>query len=164
MQQIQLERYADDFLKKAFHMPLGIRIRVSKRMKSKLGAFHIKYVRGHKEPQDMEIVMSNEFIENNSEDIVLDVLYHECVHYALFVTGQPYRDSDPVFIRTLERLGISKTRTHMYKGQSHIYECRKCKYQFSKNVKGYEKRYICRRCRGKFKYLGVTTRFSTNTR
>lgn len=155
MEQIQLERHADDFLIRAFDMPLGIRIRISKRMKSKLGAFRIKYVRGNKNPQDMEIVMSHEFVQNNPDDIILDVLYHECVHYALFATGQPYRDSDPVFIRTLDRLGISKTRTHMYKGKSHLYECRKCRYQFRKNVKGYEKWYICRRCRGKFKYVGI---------
>ncbi|MFC3417917.1 SprT-like domain-containing protein [Salinicoccus hispanicus] len=158
MEQRQLERYADDFLKREFDMPLGIPLRISKRMKSKLGAFRIKYVRGKKNPQGMEIVMSDEFIKNNPVETILDVLYHECVHYALFVTGQPYKDSDPVFIRTLDRLGISKTRTHMYKGQSHLYECRSCRYQFSKNTKGYEKRYICRRCRGKFSYVGMTSR------
>ncbi|MCG1008828.1 SprT-like domain-containing protein [Salinicoccus sp. ID82-1] len=158
MEQRQLEKYADDFLKRAFDMPLGIPIRVSKRMKSNLGAFRIKYVRGKKNPQGMEIFMSDEFIKNNPHETILDVLYHECVHYALFVTGQPYKDSDAMFIRTLDRLGISKTRTHMYKGQSHLYECRKCRYQFSRNTKGYENRYICRRCGGKFTYVGVTAK------
>jgi SprT-like protein len=158
MEQIQLEHHADAFLKREFGMPLDIPIRISKRMKSKLGAFCIKYIRGKANDKEMEIVMSHTFIRNNPAETILDVLYHECVHYALFAKDQPYRDSDPSFIRTLDRLGISRTRTHMYRGESHLYECRKCGYQFSRNMKGYEKRYICRSCRGRFSYAGVVER------
>ncbi|WP_037342283.1 SprT-like domain-containing protein [Salinicoccus luteus] len=158
MEQIQLEQHADAFLKRQFGMPLDIPIRISKRMKSKLGAFRIKYIRGKANDKEMEIVMSHTFISNNSAETILDVLYHECVHYALFAKNQPYRDSDTIFIRTLDRLGISRTRTHMYRGESHLYECRKCQYQFSRNMKGYEKRYICRSCRGRFRYVGVVER------
>ncbi|WP_411844167.1 SprT-like domain-containing protein [Salinicoccus sp. HZC-1] len=150
-----LERCATEFLKKHFDMPLGIPIRISKRMKSRLGAFQIKY-RGN-EVVKCEIVMSSEFLYQNTEETILDVLYHECVHYALYAEGLPYRDSDAEFITTLDRLGISRTRTYVYKGRSHLYECRRCRYQFSKNIKGYEKRYICGRCRGKFKYVGKMT-------
>ncbi|WP_434122266.1 SprT-like domain-containing protein [Salinicoccus roseus] len=155
MEQIQLEQHADAFLKREFSMPLDIPIRISKRMKAKLGAFRIKYIRGKPQDKEMEIVMSHTFISNNPAETILDVLYHECVHYALFAKNQPYRDSDATFTRTLDRLGISRTRTHMYRGESHLYECRKCRYQFSRNMKGYEKRYICRRCRGRFRYAGV---------
>lgn len=150
-----LERRAAEFLKRHFDMPLGIPIRSSKRMKSRLGAFQIKY-RGN-EVVKCEIVMSSEFIYHNTEETILDVLYHECVHYALYAQGLPYRDSDAEFIKTLDRLGISRTRTYAYKGRSHLYECRRCRYQFSKNIKGYEKRYICGRCRGKFRYMGEMT-------
>src|SRR5699024_2219456 len=103
---------------------------------------------------------SHEFIEHNNEETILDIFYHECVHYALYIQCKPYRDSDSLFISTLERLGISRTRTYAYKGRSHVYECRRCRYQFSKNVKGYEKRYICRKCRGKFSYVGEITQES----
>ncbi|KIH70946.1 SprT-like domain-containing protein [Salinicoccus roseus] len=162
MEQIQLEQHADAFLKRKFGMPLDIPIRISKRMKSKLGAFRIKYTRGKVTNREMEIVMSYTFIKNNSIETILDVLYHECVHYALFAKNQPYRDSDATFIKTLECLGISRTRTHMYKGESHLYECRKCQYQFSRNMKGYEKRYICRRCRGRFSYVGMSKKTAIN--
>ncbi len=151
MDERNLELYAGIFLEKNFDMGLEIPIRISRRMKSRLGAFQIKY-RGNQIVKT-EIVMSYEFICHNPEETILDVLYHECVHYALYTSGEPYRDSDSNFIDTLTRLGISKSRTYAYKGRCHIYECRKCRYRFSKNIKGYEKRYICSRCRGKFKYL-----------
>lgn len=150
-----LEMHADAFLQKYFDIPLGIPIRISKRMKSKLGAFQIKYNR--QKVVRSEIVMSYNFMVHNSKETILDVLYHECVHYALYISGLPYRDSDQTFTNTLKRLGISRTRTYAYRGQRHLYECRTCGYQFAKNVKGYEKRYICRKCRGKFIYVGETT-------
>lgn len=153
-----LKTHAAEFLERNFDMPLGVPLRISRRMKSRLGAFQIKHIRGG--DVKTEIVMSHEFIEHNNEETILDVLYHECVHYALYIQGKPYRDSDALFISTLERLGISRTRTYAYKGRSHVYECRRCRYQFSKNVKGYEKRYICRKCRGKFSYVGEITQES----
>ena len=149
----ELHRYADKFLQENFGLQLDIPVRVSKRMKSKLGAFQIKLQ--NKKVVSKEIVMSNSFIMNNSPETVLDVLYHECVHYALYTLNKPYRDSDREFTETLERLGIAKTRTYKYKGQAYLYECRKCSYQFTKRVKGYNKRYICRHCRGKFIYKGM---------
>ena len=89
MEQTQLEQHADAFLKREFSMPLDIPIRISKRMKSKLGAFRIKYIRGKPQDKEMEIVMSHTFISNNPAETILDVLYHECVHYALFSTEVP---------------------------------------------------------------------------
>ncbi len=149
----KLEYCAKEFLRRNFNLDLDIPIRISKRMKSKLGVFIVKYY--GKKATGSEIVISEDFIVNNDETAVLDVLYHECVHYALYKTGQPYRDSDEIFIRTLDRLGISRTRSYRYRGESFLYECRKCKYRFSKNMKGYEKRYRCRSCRGKFIYRGI---------
>lgn len=153
LNEIELKRCAEKFLRSNFNLELEIPIRISKRMKSKLGVFIVKY-RGD-EVTGSEIVISESFITNNEKSAVLDVLYHECVHYALYKTGQPYRDSDSTFIRTLGRLGISRTRSYKYRGESFLYECRKCRYSFSKNMKGYEKRYRCRSCRGRFIYRGI---------
>ena len=153
MNKEELHKHADKFLHDNFNLKLEIPVRISKRMKSKLGAFQIK-LQGRK-VVSKEIVMSHTFLINNTEETVLDVLYHECVHYALYTLKKPYRDSDREFIETLERLGISSTRTYKYKGQSYLYECKKCSYQFTKRVKGYNKRYICRHCRGEFIYKGA---------
>lgn len=153
LDQEVLYRYAEQFLKENFNLQLDIPVRISKRMKSKLGAFQMKLQQN--QVISKEIVMSENFLLNNSKATILDVLYHECVHYALYTLKKPYRDSDPEFTKTLERLGIAKTRTYKYKGQAYLYECKNCRYQFTKRVKGYNKRYICKYCRGKFIYKGM---------
>ncbi|MFD2830394.1 SprT-like domain-containing protein [Corticicoccus populi] len=153
MKTVDLEYYADQFLKRHFNIPLSIPIRISGRMTSKLGAFKIQY-QGRKMVSS-EIVMSANFIHNNHTDTILDVLYHECVHYALFSLGRPFRDSDKEFISTLKSLGISETKTYQYKGITHLYACSRCNYQFTKNMKGYEKRYRCRYCQKRFVYKGT---------
>lgn len=153
MNSDELHSCARKFLAENFGLTLEIPIRISKRMKSKLGAFQIKYQK--QQVVSKEIVMSHTFLVNNSREIILDVLYHECVHYALYTLKKPYRDSDREFTETLEHLGIAKTRSYKYKGQAYLYECRKCSYQFTKRVKGYNKRYICRHCRGRFTYKGT---------
>ena len=153
MNSDELHSCARKFLAENFGLTLEIPIRISKRMKSKLGVFQIKCQK--KQVVSKEIVMSHTFLVNNSREIILDVLYHECVHYALYTLKKPYRDSDREFTETLERLGIAKTRSYKYKGQAYLYECRKCSYQFTKRVKGYNKRYICRHCRGRFTYKGT---------
>ncbi|MEK4554977.1 SprT family zinc-dependent metalloprotease [Jeotgalicoccus sp. FSL K6-3177] len=153
MNSDELHSCARKFLAENFGLTLEIPIRISKRMKSKLGVFQIKYQK--KQVVSKEIVMSHTFLVNNSREIILDVLYHECVHYALYTLKKPYRDSDREFTETLERLGIAKTRSYKYKGQAYLYECRKCSYEFTKRVKGYDKRYICRHCRGRFTYKGT---------
>ncbi len=153
MNSDELHSCARKFLAENFGLTLEIPIRISKRMKSKLGVFQIKYQK--KQVVSKEIVMSHTFLVNNSREIILDVLYHECVHYALYTLKKPYRDSDCEFTETLERLGIAKTRSYKYKGQAYLYECRKCSYEFTKRVKGYDKRYICRHCRGRFTYKGT---------
>lgn len=153
MNSDEIHSCARKFLAENFGLTLEIPIRISKRMKSKLGVFQIKYQK--KQVVSKEIVMSHTFLVNNSREIILDVLYHECVHYALYTLKKPYRDSDCEFTETLERLGIAKTRSYKYKGQAYLYECRKCSYEFTKRVKGYDKRYICRHCRGRFTYKGT---------
>ncbi|CAM4196027.1 SprT-like domain-containing protein [Lacicoccus alkaliphilus] len=153
MNEKELEGHAKAFLRDNFNLSLDIPVRISRRMKSKLGVFTVKYYGGT--VTGSEIVISESFILNNDRTAVLDVLHHECVHYALYRTGQPYRDTDVTFVRTLEKLSISRTRSYKYRGEAFLYECRKCRYRFSKNMKGYEKRYRCQRCRGKFLYIGI---------
>jgi SprT-like protein len=149
----ELEFHANKFLKQHFNINLEIPIRISKRMTSKLGAFKLQYKK--QRVVKAEIIMSYNFMMNYTDQSILDVLYHECVHYALFSLGKPYKDSDKLFIQTLKKLGISETKTYQYKGNTYLYECKRCGYQFTKNMRGYEKRYICRYCKGHFSYKGI---------
>src|SRR5690625_7705580 len=99
MDSQSLKMYADAFLEGNFDMPLDIPIRISKRMKSRLGAFQIKC--RYNEVVKREIVISHEFIKHNDEDTILDVLYHECVYYRLYAHGQLSRDTCSFFINRL---------------------------------------------------------------
>lgn len=152
MNEDVLTAYARDFCKENFKVEFNIPLRISSRMKTKLGAFVIK-TKQNQVVQE-EIVLSKSFIDNNQDDEILDVLYHECVHFCLYRLNKPYKDQDAYFKDTLRRLNISLTRTYMYKGILHHYQCPKCRYHFTKRMKGYEKRYICGRCHSKFKYIG----------
>ena len=148
--------YAEQFCSKNFNINLMIPIRISSRMKNKLGAFVVKTK--NRKIISEEIVISKSFVDNNSKAVILDVLYHECVHYALYKLGLPYKDQDQYFKDTLKELGIRKSRSYTYKGIEHIYFCPTCRYQFTKRMKGYEKRYICRTCHSKFKYVGESSK------
>lgn len=145
---INLTNIANQFLKSTYNLELSIPIRVSGRMTAKLGAF---VLRGNK---PYEIVLSKNLIENYSMDTIVDVLKHECVHYALYSLGKPFKDGQDEFENELKRLKISSTYTYSYKGIIHVYKCSNCNIVFHRKIKGYEKRYKCGRCRKKFKYLG----------
>ena len=148
---LQLRKLAEEFLWDNFQMKLRIPIRISNRMKSTLGVF--KFYRKSRKP--FEIALSGELVANQPRDVVIDVLYHECVHYALFMQGLPHSDGDREFKDTVDRLGVSRTRTFRYKGTAHLYECKDCDQRFTRKMKGYEKRYMCGRCKGNFQYLGT---------
>lgn len=150
MNQQQIEKLANDFLGKEFGMRLAIPLRISNRMKSTFGVF--KFNRKTNKPT--EIAMSAEFLKNHSKEKIIDVLYHECVHYALFEQGLPYNDGDKTFKRTVDRLGVSRTGTYQFKGNGYLYQCGGCERKITKRMKGFEKRYVCGECRGKFDYLG----------
>lgn len=144
----ELTCIANHFLKTTYHLELSIPIRISNRMSAKLGAFVLK---GNK---PYEIVLSINLIENYNLDTIVDVLKHECVHYALYSLGRPFKDGQTDFESELKRLNISSTYTYSFKGTVHVYKCNTCNIVFHKRIKGYEKRYRCGRCRKKFKYLG----------
>lgn len=144
----KLKSIASEFLFNEYNLNLDIPIKISKRLKSTFGYLKVK----NKKP--LEIRLSFEFLSNQPEEIVYDVLLHECVHYALLVKGLPYKDRDQHFKNELARLGISKTRTYTYKGTAHLYQCSgKCKVSFAKRSKNYHKRYRCANCGGFFRYI-----------
>lgn len=150
----QLVKEAAEFLHKNFDIELNVPVVISKRMKRSFGLFRYEVNRRRNTKKPIDIRMSYEFMKHRSTDEILDVLFHECVHYALFTKGLPHRDGDATFKRTVDRLGISRTRTYKFKGYAYQYTCKDCGMQTKRRMKGYEKRYICGRCRGRFTFDG----------
>lgn len=130
----QLRQYANKFLKDNYNLTLTVPLKLNGRLKRTCGWFkYKKYRDGRREPICVEL--NRYFVENNEPVIVLDVLRHELVHYALFMRGLPNNDGHPVFENELKRLGIvSQSTINQYNIKSKpvrisVYECVDCGYE-----------------------------------
>ena len=130
----QLEKYANKFLQDNYNMKMEIPLRLNGRLKSTCGWF--KYRPAKKEAVCVEL--NKYFVEKNEPSMVLDILRHELVHYALFAKGKPHCDGDTYFENELNRLGIvSQSTINKYNIKSKpvtisIYKCKECSYEFKK--------------------------------
>lgn len=99
-----LESYANKFLVENY----GIRLKVPLVLNEELGLTCGRFIHleGGDEPVPLVIELNKKLVINNEPNIVLDVLKHELVHYALFMLGKPCDDGHPVFENELKRLGI----------------------------------------------------------
>lgn len=105
--QYQMKKYAEKFLMDTYGLELIVPLEINGRLKTTCGRFI--YYRTSRKPKVVE--MNKFFVQNNSDNVVLDVLRHELVHYALFMKGLPHSDGQPTFERELKRLGIVSQST-----------------------------------------------------
>lgn len=135
--QYQLKMYAKKFLNDTYGMNLTIPVQLNGRLKRTCGRFKYRqWIDGRKEPVCIEL--NKYFVENNKPVVVLDVLRHELVHYALFMQNKPNKDGHPVFENELKRLGIvSQNDINKYNIASkhikiQIYQCADCDNVFER--------------------------------
>ena len=148
-----LEEVANEFLEENFNLSLNVPIRISKRMTSTFGSF-IRTINNFTGiTKEKEIVLSYNLIKYQSYETTIDVLKHECVHYALFKLDKPFKDGQVYFENTLRRLGVSSTRTYAYKGKAHLYSCSDCSNSFTQKRKFDTSRYHCGKCKGSLRYI-----------
>lgn len=134
----QLKQYANKFLQDNYSMELEAPLRLNGRMKTTCGWFkHTKYGDGRDIPKCVEL--NRFFVENNEPTVVLDVLRHELVHYALFMQRKPYKDGHFMFENELKRLGIVSQKTiNKYTIESkpknmYIYKCSCCGHEYKRH-------------------------------
>jgi SprT-like protein len=124
----QLKMYANKFLKDNYGMELIVPLELNGRLNTTCGRFiSTRYRDGRREPKIVEL--NKTFAQNNEPTVVLDVLRHELVHYALFMQGKPNSDGHPVFENELKRLGIVSQQTiDRYKiaSKKQVYACSDC--------------------------------------
>lgn len=156
--QYQLEKYAEKFLKDNYNMKLLVPLKINGRLRTTCGRFvYTKYVNSNKPSVPKSVEINKYFLENNEPAVVLDVLRHELVHYALFMQGKPHKDGHPVFENELKRLGIvSQDTIDKYSIKSkpvkiRIYECVNCghKYKRQRALAYGGKYHRCGYCEGK---------------
>jgi len=104
----------------------------------------------------LEIQLSYNLLNYQSEDVIIDVFKHELIHYLCFITGKQYKDGSSDFENELKRQGVSSTHTHSYKGKGHEYVCTCCNNTIKTRRKGLDKKYVCSKGKGKFIYKGET--------
>jgi SprT-like protein len=145
----QLKKYAEKFLDDNYGLELVVPLELNGRLKRACGRF-VSYANPRK-PKVVE--MSKSFIENNEPKLVLDVLRHELVHYALFMQNKPNSDGHPVFENELKRLGIVSQKTidkYEIASELQIYQCKECNHEFklTKRLKNNGINHKCK-CGGK---------------
>lgn len=110
-----LTEKAEEFLLKNYQLSLTIPIEISNQLSTCLGYFQ------HIGRKPLKITMSgkllqltylipDEELETNLTSII-DVLYHECTHYALFILGKDFDDGAEDFENALAQFGVSSSAT-----------------------------------------------------
>lgn len=155
----QLKQYAKKWLKDNYDLELVVPLQLNGRMQRTCGWF--KYFRSGK-PSKIEL--NKFFVENNEPVLVLDVLRHELVHYALFMQGKPHGDGHPVFENELKRLGIVSQDTidkYMIVSKPKNYIIYKCimpncgqEYKRQRKLQGDGAFHRCGKCGGTLKNMG----------
>lgn len=148
-----LEEVAEDFLLDNFDLTLDIPIRISNRMTRTFGSFVRTRNRVTGEIKCKEIVISSNLYKYHGYDKMIDTLKHECIHYALYLLGRPYKDGQAYFENTLKEHGVSSTGTTKYKGKAHQYTCTGCKNTFKQTRRFNTDKYRCSHCKGQLVYV-----------
>lgn len=150
----RLQQEANTFLQDGYGLELHIPIQVNRRLKRILGRLALK----GGTPQAIEL--SADLLQYHDWDVIVDVLKHECIHYACVMLNKPYRDSDAYFQQELKRHGVARSGTYTYRGKQHLYRCITCDtaywrhQKFSCDGRGFVKRRRCGCCHGRLKYIG----------
>ena len=116
----ELTEIATEFLRENYGMGLGIPILRNNRLRKVMGRFVETY-----EGTADRIDIAGFVITYGTREVIIDTLYHECIHYALFERGEPNDDGHPHFESELRRFGVGSTGTNNV-GIYVIYTCQKC--------------------------------------
>lgn len=144
----ELEKFANEFLKTHFNLSLKIPIKYN----SRLTSTHGRFIRRYNKPYCIEL--SARIAQEETDNFTLDTLKHELVHYALFLLGKPYKDSDKYFQTKCIEVGAPLTRTRKANIKRHVYKCSEdcsVKHEFDRRL---QKRYVysCKKCKTNLTY------------
>lgn len=153
MTQMQIEQYARKFLKDNYKMDLNIPITINGRLSRSLGKFvHRAAIR-----ESVRIEISKKHLMYSPLDDILSTIRHECIHYALFELGKPYRDGDVVFESELRKHGAKSTGTTklLYERNVNVYRCKCEKAHYTRRaLKNNGRNHRCTICKTGLKYEG----------
>jgi len=157
-----LNNYANNFLVNNYDIELSIPIMVNKRLKRKLGTYtYQKYTN-----VPVKIELSYDLVKYGTNNIILDTLRHELIHYALHRLDLPHFDGQSYFENELIKHNTSATRTNFI-GKIEVFQCSKCKKEIHHrvvNIKNFTSRYISTCCKSSFTHVGSELHDGENKR
>ncbi len=147
-----LINYASNFLINNYDMELNIPIKINKRLKRKLGAYtYQKHTN-----VSIKIELSYDLVKYGTNNIILDILRHELIHYALHRLGLPHFDGHPYFENELIKHNASATKTKFI-GKIEVFQCSECKKELRHkvvNINNLIHKYITACCDSSFIHVG----------
>lgn len=146
----ELSDVANKFLRDTYQLELEIPIVINNRLRIAMA----KYVTQWKTDIPKRIELAGSLLKYGHEDVIVDTLKHELVHYALNVLNLPCDDGDDYFENELKRLNIGATEI-CYVGELYKCKCSKCDSNLLTHVKSEFKsgKYVTTCCKGKVEYL-----------
>lgn len=116
---IDLTLYASDFLRKNYNTDLTIPIKCNNRLSRSMG----RYIYSYNQPKRIEI--AGHVFDYATNIIILKVLRHELIHYALHKQGLPFDDGDYLFEKELIKHNAPRTESFSV-GKKYLYKCNNC--------------------------------------
>lgn len=153
MTQPQIEKYAKDFLKNQYNLELTVPIEINARLKRVLGRFRNM---GANNRKPIKIEMSKQYLIHGKLEDIQSTIRHECTHYALYVTGKPYKDGEKLFESELKKHGTNSTRTTSLKLERNVnvYKCNCTTHTTLRALRNNGMNHTCSSCKSKLTYLG----------
>lgn len=120
------------FLRNTYNLNLDIPIVENKKVKKLNGSFKYNYNKITKKETPICIELNTEVLKYASIEKMLDVVRHECVHYALLLLGKNNSDGAEDFEKELVKYNICSNYNKSIGVQEKVYyqavlECTKCK-------------------------------------
>ena len=101
-------------------MDLAIPIKRNNRLRSTHGRFIVDQ---HQTPVCIEI--AGKTLEYGTNEVIIGILKHECIHYALHIKGRANRDGHPEFEAELRKHNAPSTNT-LKIGMYYLFSCNRC--------------------------------------
>lgn len=120
MNLLQLIDIAEQFLQTAYQLQLDIPIERNNRLRTTQGRYVVKQDR-----TPVKIELSGNTLDYGTEEAIIGVLKHECIHYALHQLGKPYKDGNIYFEKELKKHAAPTTGT-CFIGKLYTFTCNAC--------------------------------------
>lgn len=133
MIQKEIENFCKMFLKEQYDIMLVIPVAINPRLSSTLGVFI--HGKGRNKPNRIEF--NKKFIECGNMDDIIQVIIHECVHYALYMLDKPYEDGDSYFEEELIKHGVANTNEIEFRIERNVrvYKCKCTEHVFLSTIR-----------------------------